>query len=84
MYGKSNAQLSHIERGAVKERVKQDVKEQTTLLEKGTVYTDTSAAAYHKNVAYLTRLLVEGDPERAFTGGVIRPEEAQKIAAFVD
>ncbi len=84
LYGKPNAQLTKVERGAVKERVKQDVKEQTTLLEKGTVYTDASAAAYHKNVEYLTNMLVKGDPERAFPGGIIRPEEAVKIAAFVD
>jgi len=84
LYGKSNKELTDIERGAVKERVKQDMKRQTKLLEEGTVYTDASAAAYHKNVAYLTKLLVEGDPERAFPGGIILPEEAEKIAAFVD
>lgn len=84
IYGKPNAQLTPVERGAVKERVKQDFKEQTSLLENTTVYTDASAAAYKSNVAYLTKLLVEGDPERAFTGGIIRPEEAVKIAAFVD
>ncbi len=84
MYNKTSKTLTDIERGAVKERVKQDVKKQTALLEKGTVYTEASAAAYHKNVAYLTKLLVEGDPERAFPGGVIRVAEAEKIAAFVD
>ncbi|MBL7903380.1 MAG: cbb3-type cytochrome c oxidase subunit I [Bacteroidales bacterium] len=84
LYGKPNSQLSEVERGAVKERVKQDMKKQTTLLESGTVYTNASAAAYKKNVAYLTNLLVNGDPERAFRGGVIKPEEAVKIAAFVD
>ncbi len=84
LYGKANAELTNIERGAVKERVKQDVKEQTALLEKGTVYTDASAAAFHKNVELLTDMLVKGDHERAFPGGVIRPEEAIKIAAFVD
>lgn len=84
LYGKTNAELSDIERGAVKERVKQDVKKQTSLLEEKTVYTDASAAAYLENVAYLTNLLVNGDPERAFPGGVIRVEEAEKIAAFVD
>lgn len=84
MYNKTSKALTNIERGAVKERVKQDVKEQTALMEKGTVYTEASAAAYHKNVAYLTKLLVEGDPQRAFPGGVIRVAEAEKIAAFVD
>lgn len=84
MYGKSNAALSNIERGAVKERVKQDVKHQTKLLEETTTYTDASAMAYKENVKYLTDLLVNGDPERAFTGGVIQPNEAKKIAAFVD
>lgn len=84
LYGKTNKELTQVERGAVKERVKQDFKQQTSLLEKGTIYTDASAAAYHKNVAYLTKLLTEGDPERAFPGGVILAEEAKTIAAFVD
>jgi nitric oxide reductase subunit B len=84
LYGKSNKELTAIERGAVKERVKEDVKKQTKLLEEGTVYTDASAAAYHKNVEYLVDLLVNGDPERAFRGGIIREDEAVKIAAFVD
>jgi nitric oxide reductase subunit B len=84
LYGKLNNQLTDIERGAVKERVKQDVKQQTTLLESGTKYTNASAAAYKKNVDYLVDLLVNGDPERAFTGGIIRKDEAVKIAAFVD
>lgn len=84
IYGKPDKQLTPVERGAVKERVKQDFKSQTKLLENTTVYTDASAAAFKKNVAYLTDLLVNGDPERALRGGIIRPEEAGKIAAFVD
>ena len=84
LYGKNNAALTQMERASVKERVKQDVKEQTSLLENGTVYTDASALAFHKNVAYITKMLVEGDPERGFVGGIIRPEEAVKIAAFFD
>ncbi len=84
IYGKSNSELTKIERAAVKERVKQDVKAQTTLLKTKTVYTDASAAAYKQNVKYLVNILVEGDPDRAFKGGVIKIEEAKKIATFVD
>ncbi|MFN8206561.1 MAG: cbb3-type cytochrome c oxidase subunit I [Bacteroidales bacterium] len=84
LYGKPNKDLSDIERGAVKERVKQDFRKQTSLLKETTVYTDASASAYKKNVEYLVNLLVNGDPSRAFKGGVIRSEEAQKIATFVD
>lgn len=84
LYGKTNKALTAVERGAVKERVKEDVKKQTQLLESGTVYTDASAAAYKKNVDYLVNLLMNGDPERAFKGGIIRDYEAKKIAAFVD
>jgi nitric oxide reductase subunit B len=84
LYNKLNAQLSAVERGAVKERVKEDFKRQTSLLEKTTIYTNASAEAYKQNVKYLTNLLVNGDPKRAFKGGIIRPDEAVKIAAFVD
>lgn len=84
LYNKTSKELTAIERGAVKERVKEDVKKQTQLLENGTVYTEASAAAYKKNVEYLVNLLVKGDPSRAFKGGVIHEDEAVKIAAFVD
>ncbi|MCD6179221.1 MAG: cbb3-type cytochrome c oxidase subunit I [Bacteroidales bacterium] len=84
MYSKSEKDLTDIERGAVKVRVKQDFHEQTKLMEEGVTYTDASAEAYKRNVIHLTKMLVEGEPERAFPGGVIRKEEAVKIAAFVD
>lgn len=84
LYGKKNAELSDIERGAVKERVKQDFRKETRLVEGTTVYTDASAAAYKKNVEYVVNMLVNGDRERAFRGGIIRPDEAEKIAAFFD
>ncbi len=84
IFGKASAELSDQERAAVKVRVIEDFKKQTKLLETGTTYTDASAAAYKSNVKYLTDLLVNGDPERAWRGGVIRVDEAVKIAAFID
>ncbi len=84
MFHKPNKDITEIERGSVKERVKQDFFQQTQLNEEKVVYTSASAEAYKKNVEYLVDLLVNGDKERAFTGGVIRPEEAKKMAAFVD
>ncbi len=84
MYGKTKKDLTPEQLGAVKARVKRDFHQQTKLLESGVTYTDASALAYHNNVKKLTKMLVEGDPERAFPGEVIRTNEAIKIAAFVD
>jgi nitric oxide reductase subunit B len=84
MYGKPNSQITEIERGSVKARVIQDMKKETVLAEAGVVYTQASTEAFKKNVEYLTNMLVNGDKSRAFPGGFIKPEEAVKIAAFVD
>jgi nitric oxide reductase subunit B len=84
LYGKLSKELTNIEKGAVKERVKEDFRKQTKLLEEGVVYTDASAEAFKKNVEYLSNILVNGDRERAFPGGIILKEEAIKIAAFID
>ena len=84
LYGKPNAELTDVERGAVKARVIQDFKQQTALAADKVTYTDASAEAYRANVAYLVDLLTNGDKERAFPGGIITAAEAEKIAAFVD
>lgn len=84
LYGKTKKQLSNVELGAVKARVKEDIKKETKLTEGTVVYTLASTDAFHKNVEYLKDLLVNGDKTRAFPGGIIRPDEAEKIAFFID
>lgn len=82
-YGKPSAELSAAERGAVKELTKADFNA-VVMSEEQIVYSDASALAYKANRDYLIKFLVEGDHERAWRGGVIKPEEASRIAAFVD
>lgn len=82
-YDKSWKDLSKMEQGAIKEKTKEDVRS-TKLVEETTVYTSESAEAYKSNLKYLVNFLVNGDHERAWRGGVIKPEEAVKIAAFID
>lgn len=84
LYNKPQNELSKIELGAVKERVKQDIKQQTHLTDNTVTYTAPSAEAYKNNVKYIVKMLVEGDKQRAYPGGFIKPEEAVKIAAFFD
>jgi nitric oxide reductase subunit B len=83
-YGKSVKDLSKTELAAVKALTIEDFKEKTTLTDKVTVYSDASALAYKANVKYLVDFLVHGDKSRAWRGGVIKENEAIKIAAFVD
>lgn len=84
MYGKGNDSITEIERGAVKERVKQDFRNETFLKTDVTTYSEASTQAFHRNVESITKLLMNGDPERAFRGGIIKEDEAVKIAAFFD
>ncbi len=71
------------QKGLVKALVIKDIKN-TKLSEEGVTYTEASAQAYKENVDYIVNFLVNGNKKLAFPGGVIRPEEAKKIAAFFD
>lgn len=84
IFGRPHAQLNNMEKAAIKARTIEDVKQQTHLAEQGVVYTEASASAYKANVAYLVNFLVNGDKTRAWRGGIIREDEATKIAAFFD
>ena len=83
-FGKNSADLDKVELAAVKALTIIDMKENTTLKEEKTIYTDASAAAYKSNVKYITDFLVNGDRDRAWRGGIITEAEAIKIAAFFD
>jgi len=84
LFGKPLDRLDDTELAGVKARTIRDFKKQTLLDEAGVVYTEASAKAYEHNVDYLVNFLVNGDHERAWRAGVIRQDEAKKIAAFVD
>ncbi len=76
--------LTDVQRAGVKEMVKADFHADTELVSGTVTYTNVSAAAYKANVDYLVDFLVNGNREYAWTGGVIRADEAAKIATFVD
>ncbi len=71
------------QKGYVKAFVIKDIKG-TKLSDKEVVLTEGSAEAYKANRDYIVNFLVNGNKELAFPGGVIKPEEAKKIAAFFD
>ena len=83
-YGKNLDQLSAEQTAYVKEMVKKDFYSGTGMTEGRVVYSAESAAAYHANVDYLVDFLVNGNKEMAWVGGIIQPDEARLIAAFVD
>jgi nitric oxide reductase subunit B len=84
-YGVADADdLGAVDLAAVKEMVKQDFHAGTALVEGTVTYTDASAAAFRANTEWLVDFLVNGNKEQAWPGGVIRPDEARTIAAFVD
>lgn len=81
--GKKFEELSAPQQAYVKAEVKSDFNN-TSLTESGVTYTKDSADAYEANVDYLVDFLVNGNPEMAWRGGIIRPDEATLIAAFID
>ncbi len=82
-FGKTKDALNTEELGAVKALTIQDMRN-TKLTEEKVVYSKASAEAFKANQNYVVDFLVNGHKELAFPGGVIKPEEAKKIAAFFD
>ncbi len=84
VYGKKAADLSPEQKGYIKALVKNDFHNKTKLRKEGVTYTEASAQAFRNNVKYITKMLVDGDPQRGFPGHIITKQEAAKIACFVD
>lgn len=82
-FGVPADQMNAEQTAIVKEMLKADFG--AVALTEGTVtYSPESGAAYAANVAWLTDYLVNGHRESAWAGGVILPDEAKQISAFVD
>jgi len=83
-FGKAFDDLNEPEASFIRALVKNDVKDTPTLNEDSVAYSAISTDAFKANRDYLVSFLVDGNQEAAWVGGVIRAEEAIKIAAFVD
>ncbi len=81
--GKKSSELSNPELAYIKGKVKEDFSS-VVLTESGATYSDASAEAYKANRDFITDFLVNGNKEKAWRGGIIRPDEAHLIAAFFD
>ena len=83
-YNQPYDDLTGPEAALIRAMVTEDVKGTPTLNEGTVAYSANSTAAFKANRDYLVSFLVDGNKEAAWTGGVIRPDEAAKIATFVD
>jgi len=83
-YGKEYKQLSEEEKAKIDYLVTKDVRILSTLKEPITTITPQHEKAYQKAKEKIKKYLVEGNPQYAWIGGLVKPEEAEKIVAFID
>ncbi len=83
-FGKPYAELSTEEKGQIDYLVTQDVRQKSILKPDVTTVTPQHEQAFLQAKEKLVKFLVEGSPAYAFVGQIIKPQEAEKIAAFVD
>lgn len=84
MLSKDFSSLNDAEKSYVDGFVKKDMREVSTLKPDVTQLTPEHEQAYKKAKEELVEFLTKGNPNYAQVGGIIKPEEAEKIAAFVD
>ena len=83
-FGKNYSQLSEGEKVQVDKLVKEDVRQKSILKEGITQITPEHEQAWLKVKPKLVKFLVEGNPQYAWVGGLVKPEEAEKMADFID
>jgi len=83
-FGKNYSELSDEEKQTVDYLVMIDVRQKSTLKDGITKITPEHEQAWLKTKEKLVEFLVKGNPNYAFVGSIIKPEEAEKIAAFID
>lgn len=76
--------LSKLEKASIKTKTIEDIKEKTFLKEEGVIYTEASTLAYKANKNFIINFLVKGNKEKAWRAGIIKENEAKKIATFFD
>lgn len=83
-YGKNYSELTDEEKHAVDYLVTSDVRQKSILRKGITQITPEHEQAWLKVKKKLVEFLVKGNPQYAWVGGIIKPEEADKIADFID
>jgi len=83
-YGKNYVELTKDEKARVDYLVKEDVRKKSILKEGITQITPEHEKAWLQVKEKLVDYLVNGNPQYAMVGGIIKPEEAEKMAAFID
>ena len=83
-YGREYSELSPEEKAQIDYLVTQDVRQKSLLKEDITQLTPQHEKAWLKVKEKLVEFLVKGNPQYAWVGGLVKPEEAEKMAAFID
>ncbi|NPA58416.1 MAG: nitric oxide reductase [Aquificae bacterium] len=83
-FGRDYGSLSDEEKAQVDYLVTMDVRRKSTLKEDVTQVTPQMEKAWLKVKEKLVNYLVKGNPQYAWLGGLVKPEEAEKMAAFID
>lgn len=84
IFSKDFNSLNDAEKSYVDTFVKKDMREVSILKQDITQVTSEHEQAYLKAKEELVEFLTKGNPNYSMIGGIIKPQEAEKIAAFVD